>query len=275
MKKIIVPTDFSPVSDVAIRYGAELAASTGSTVHLLHIVKNESDRAAAQKKLDDKAAEQTKATGQEMKTIIAVGNIFDDIPQVAADQKAEMIVMGTHGMTGMQFILGSNALRVITESTVPMVIVQHHTTHSATIRKLLLPLDLHQDTKQKLKMACDVAERYGAEVHIISPKVSDEWEHNKLERNVAYAEGFLEMRKIAYKTIVTDAGASGFVKDLLKYARYAEIDLICIMNTAEERLVHAFGVDSEQKIITNEAAIPVMVLNPAHTYVDSKSIFAQ
>jgi hypothetical protein len=53
------------------------------------------------------------------------------------------------------------------------------------------------------------------------------------------------------------------------------IDMICILNTAEERLVHAFGVDSEQKIITNEAGIPVMILNPSVTYKDSTSIFAQ
>jgi hypothetical protein len=65
------------------------------------------------------------------------------------------------------------------------------------------------------------------------------------------------------------------VKDLLKYANYAEIDLICILNTAEDRLVHAFGIDSEQKIITNEAGIPVMILNPTATYKDSASVFAQ
>ncbi|MFN0031237.1 MAG: universal stress protein [Flavobacteriales bacterium] len=275
MKKIIVPSDFTSVSEVAIRYATEIATSTGSIVHLLHIVKQENDRNDAQKKLEAQAAQHATRTGQTINTIVAVGNIFDDIPQVSANESAELIVMGTHGLHGMQYVVGSNALRVITESTVPMVIVQDGTRQSAGISKLLLPIDLHQETKQKLKIACDVAERFKAEVHLISPKVSDEFLHNKIERNVAYAEGYLEMRKIAYKTKVTDSGTGSFVKELLKYAQYAEIDLICILNTAEERLVHAFGVDSEQKIITNEARIPVMILNPAHTYVDSRSIFSQ
>ncbi|MFM7731212.1 MAG: universal stress protein [Flavobacteriales bacterium] len=38
MSKILTPTDFSPVSDVAIRYACEIAKSTHSSVHLLHIV---------------------------------------------------------------------------------------------------------------------------------------------------------------------------------------------------------------------------------------------
>ncbi len=271
MSKIIVPTDFTSVSKIAIGYASEMAAITKSEVHLLHIVKNKSEVAEAEQKMSAQAAE----FGSHVHAMARVGNIFDDIPNVAAEEKADIIVMGTHGLQGMQFIVGSHALRIVTESKVPVIIVQHDTTRSAKVSKLLLPLDLHQETKQKLKIACDVAERFQAEIHLISPKESDEFLHNRLARNIGYAEAYIEERNIKYKTTITDSGSSGFVKELLKYAKYAEIDLICILNTTEDRLVHAFGVDSEQKIITNEAAIPVMILNPAVTYKDSSSIFAQ
>lgn len=271
MSKIIVPTDFTSVSKIAIRYAQEMAASTKSEVHLLHIVKSQSEVAEAEKKMLAQATE----FGSGVHTIARVGNIFDDIPEVAVEEKADIIVMGTHGLQGMQFIVGSHALRIVTESAVPVIIVQHETTRSANVKRLLLPLDLHQETKQKLKIACDVAEKFQAEIHLISPKESDEYLHNRLARNMGYAEAYLEERKITYKTTTTDSGSGNFVKELLKYARYAEIDLICILNTTEERLVHAFGVDSEQKIITNDAAIPVMILNPAVTYKDSASVFAQ
>jgi hypothetical protein len=65
------------------------------------------------------------------------------------------------------------------------------------------------------------------------------------------------------------------VKEIVKYGLYAEIDLICILNFAGERLIHAFGADAEQKIITNEAGIPTMVINPISANVDARSIFAQ
>jgi hypothetical protein len=61
----------------------------------------------------------------------------------------------------------------------------------------------------------------------------------------------------------------------LKYGKDESIDLICILNNSDERLLHAFGKDSEQKIITNEAAIPVLIFNPKSTLIDAASIFAQ
>jgi len=275
MKKILVPTDFTPVSNVAIQYASEISAITKSEVHTLHIVKSKSDTDEAQAKLTKQSEEHKQKNGLDIKTIVKVGNIFDDIPKVAEEEDAELIVMGTHGLQGMQFIVGSHALRVITESKVPMVIVQEQTKKSARISRLLVPLDLHKETKQKLKMACDVAEKFSAEIHLISPKETDEYLHNRLARNVSYAEGYIEDRKIPYKTTVTESGSNGFVKELLKYAKYAEIDMICILNTTEEQLIHAFGRDSEQKLITNEAGIPVMILNLVATLKDSNSIFAQ
>ncbi|MFN5621455.1 MAG: universal stress protein [Flavobacteriales bacterium] len=272
MSKIIVPTDFTAVSEVAIRYAVELSTHIRGKVQLLHIVDKESERADSTAKM----TAQAEKNGLDASTVLtAVGNIFEDIPDASEKAGAELIVMGTHGLRGMQFIVGSNALRVVSEGNVPFIIVQEETKRSANIHKILAPLDLHQETKQKLKIVADVAQKFGAEVHLVSPKETDEYLHNKLERNVAYAEGYLEERNVKYKTAVTDAGSSGFVKDLLKYANYAEIDLICILNTAEDRLVHAFGIDSEQKIITNESGIPVMILNPAATYKDSASVFAQ
>lgn len=275
MKKILVPTDFTPVSDVAIKYAIDLAKHAGGDVHLLHIVKDQDDVDQAREKLDKKSAEFESISSTRLNHIVRVGNIFDDIPNVAHEDNAEIVVMGTHGLQGMQFIVGSHALRIITESKVPMIIVQGDTKHSAKVNKLLLPLDLHKETKQKLKIAGDVAERFNAEVHLISPKETDEYLLNFLKRNISYAEGYLESRNIKYQTKVTDAGSGGFVKDLIKYAESESMDMICIMNSAEERLIHAFGMDSEQKIITNDPGIPVMVINPAATLVDSASIFAQ
>jgi len=275
MNKILVPTDFTSVSEFAIKYAVEIAEVTGYSVHILHIVKNESDLKDANLKLDAQATLLGTKFGYQISGISHVGNIFDDIPNVAEKEKAQLVVMGTHGLRGMQFIVGSHALRIISESTVPIIIIQDHNTRSAKLKKVLAPLDLHKETKQKLKIAADVAERFNAEVHLISPKENDEYLRNRLMRNLAYAEGYMEERNLAYKTSITESGSSGFVKEMVKYAKYAEIDLICILNTAEEQLIHAFGIDSEQKIITNDALIPVMVLNPAITLLDDRSIFAQ
>ncbi len=275
MNKIIVPTDFTHVCDVALHYAADISNTTHSQIFALHIVKSESEVPAAKTKLNALIAQHKNDSDMDLQPLLVVGNIFDDIPHVAEKEEADLIVMGTHGMHGMQFIVGSNALRVITESKVPVIIVQDGNRKGAKIKKVLVPMDLHQETKQKLVTACDMADRFGAEIHLVTAKEEDEFLKNKLVRNVAFAEAYIEGREVPYRTVITEGGINNFIRDMLKYGDKEEIDLICIMNTAEERLMHAFGMDIEQKLITNAYSIPVMVVNPSQIFIDKRSILAQ
>ena len=275
MSKIIVPTDFSSTSDAAVNYACEISKTLKSPVEVLHIVKDKSEEASALNKLNAQISKHKEKTGVEATPVVRFGNIFDEIPKMTEELNGELIVMGTHGLTGLQYLTGSNALRVISDSDAQFIVVQEKTKHSANIKRILVPLDLHKETKQKIKFASDLAKKFNAEVHIICPKETDEFLSNQVKRNMSYAEGYFVEHGVACKTKVTEEGSSGFVKELLKYAQYAEIDLICILNFAGERLIHAFGVAAEQQVITNDAGIPVLVINPISANVDSRSIFAQ
>ena len=275
MSKIIVPSDFSSTSDVAVKYACEISKTLNSEVHILHILKEGADETQAIVQLDQQIAKSKLASGVTAKALIRYGNILDEIPKITEETKAELVVMGTHGLRGFQFVTGSHALRVISESKSPFIVVQEQTTRTAAIKRILVPFDLHKETKQKIKFASELAAKFNAEVHIICPKETDEFLNNQVKRNMSYAEGYFNERGIACKTKVTEECSSGFVKEIIKYGQYAEIDLICILNFAGERLIHAFGADAEQKIITNEAGIPAMVINPISANVDARSIFAQ
>jgi nucleotide-binding universal stress UspA family protein len=271
MSKIIVPSDFSSTSDVAVNYACEISKTLKTPVEIVHIVKDQTEEANALNKLNAQISKHKEKTGIEASPVIRFGNIFDEIPKMTG----ELVIMGTHGLTGLQYITGSNALRVISESDAQFIVVQDKTSRSANIKRILVPLDLHKETKQKIKFANDLAKKFNAEVHIICPKETDEYLHNQVKRNMSYAEGYFVENGVACKTKVTEEGSSGFVKEIIKYAQYAEIDLICILNFAGERLVHAFGADAEQKVITNDAGIPVLVINPISANVDARSVFAQ
>lgn len=275
MSKIIVLSDFSSTSDVAGNYACEISKTLTTPVEILHIVKDKSEETKALDQLNTQIAKFKANTGVNATPVIRFGSIYEEIPKVTEELTGELVVMGTHGLSGLQYLTGSNALKLITESDAQFIVVQDHTNRSANIKKILVPLDLHKETKQKIKFASELAAKFGAEVHVICPKESDEFLNNQVKRNMSYAEGYFNERGIACKTKVTDEDSSGFVKEIIKYAQYAEIDLICILNFAGERLIHAFGGDAEQKIITNEAGIPAMVINPITANVDARSIFAQ
>lgn len=275
MSKIIVPSDFSNTSDVAVNYACEISKTLNSPVEILHIVRDKSDEASALNKLNAQISKHHEKTGVQATALVRFGDLYDEIPKLTEELTGELVVMGTHGLSGLQYLTGSNALKLISNSDAQFIVVQEQTKSSANIKRILVPLDLHKETKQKIKFAGDIAKKFGAEVHIICPKESDEFFNNQVKRNMSYAEGYFIENNVPCKTKVTEEDSSGFVKELLKYAQYAEIDLICILNFAGERLIHAFGADAEQKVMTNDAGIPTMVINPITANVDSRSIFAQ
>jgi nucleotide-binding universal stress UspA family protein len=262
MFKIIVPTDFSSTSDKAIEYAIAFSKKSEAEIHLLNIVKTKEDEPEALSRLTEQINVWHERTGVKSIAMVKQGNIFEDIPSVVASEEGNLVVMGTHGLKGLQYIVGSHALRVITETKAPFIVVQDETKVKPSIAKILVPLDLHKETKQKIRFAGDMAEKFKSAVHIIVPKEEDEYLHNAIMRNLSYAEGYFESREITYQTVVAEANSGHFAEAVIEHAERESIDLICILNFANEKMIHAFGVDAEQKVITNKAAIPVMVLNP-------------
>lgn len=261
VKSILVPTDFTNEAHTAINHAVNLAVTLKGEVVLLHVVANKNDVDGVKAKLaeEEKIAKEYNSTVP-VKSLIRVGNIFDDIGDAAAEIDASIIIMGTHGASGWQKVAGSYALKVITNSSVPFIVVQNEAMNRGGYDKILAPLDLHNETKQKLEIVADMAKYFGSEVHIITPKETDEFLSKKLNGNIAWAKKYLAERGIVCETHIADKG--NFVKNLISLASQLDIDLISIMNLQKNSLMGMFGSSYEQSIITNEAEIPVLCVNP-------------
>jgi nucleotide-binding universal stress UspA family protein len=266
MTKILVPLDFTPVSDTAIQHAENLARHMHGTIHLLHVVSKESQIPDAERRLGAfKAQLSSDYPTIDFEGEVREGNIFEDIADVALEIDARLIVMGTHGMRGMQFLVGSNALRIVSSSVVPIIIVQERKIREEGYDDILVPLDLHKETKQKLHLVLQMAQRFSSRVHLISPKEDDEFLRNTLERNMTYASQFFEENDIEYTTTISEADSGDFAESLVKFAVSKECDIIAIMNLQKNSLVNIIGGSYTQRIITNEAQIPVILLNPKAT----------
>jgi len=272
-KKILVPTDFTKVSETALEHALLVAKTIEANIYVTHIVDNKKHIAEVRLKLDSIRERVLREHNFEIKTIARIGSIFEDIDKVAVELDASLIIMGTHGMRGMQFLTGSRALKIVTESSVPFIVVQERQTRVHGFHKLVVPLDLHKETKQKLSLVSDMAKYFGSKVHLISPGETDEFLKNQLERNIIFVEEYLSDKGIPYEVEITDNKSDGFVKDLLKYSASIDADLICIMNFYDNSIMSFFSSNYEQQVITNEAQIPVLCVNPVDTYVADKAIF--
>lgn len=266
IKKILVPTDFTKVADNAIGHAMRLAKHAGAEVYLLHVVAKQEDVEETRRKLEmEQARAQAMESGVPVHKLVRVGSIFDDIGDAAAEIGASLIVMGTHGMRGMQFITGSRALRVITSSSVPFIVVQERAIKEGGYDSIVVPLDLHKETRQKLTIVADMARTFNSKVHLIVPKEDDEFLHKQLQNHIKFANNYLDERGIAHDAVIAEEDSSDFVKAVIKHAIAVDADLIAIMNLAQGNIFGVLGVPYEQELITNEAHIPVMCMNPRET----------
>jgi nucleotide-binding universal stress UspA family protein len=265
LNQFLVPTDFTAAAECALDHALSVAKVVGAEVSLLHIIEKKSDREKAQAKLDELIKSKPQ---HQLKGIIKEGNIFDDIGGVAETINASLIFMGTHGVKGMQHILGSYAVKVITNSAVPFVVVQNREIRNGYGR-IVLPMDLTKECKQKLELTIRMAGYFKSKIFIYSQFENDEFLKKTVARNTAYAQN--EMKKHGIEHEVHAAPAKGnFVKQMLSFAENVDADLIAVVNSQERGVHELFSGTAERDTITNDAQIPVMVVNP--TVISSTKI---
>jgi len=255
---IIVPWDFTQTTRNALLYAIKL--SKNRPITLLNIVKKE-------KEISDSLIELEKAKKDIVETYnigvnieVRVGSIFSTITEYANEVKAILVVMGTHGVKGMQKLTGSWALKVIASSAIPFVVVSSKP-KTENFSSIVLPVDYRPENKQKLMYVHQIAEVFNSKVHILVPSISDKLISQKIDINLQFTKKYLEDKKIDYE--ITKSMAKGsFAKQTLDFARYIDADIIAIVVTKDLTINdYVFGAE-EQQIIANELEIPVLCINP-------------
>jgi universal stress protein A len=137
-KKILFPTDFSTVSDDAMRFATMLARDTGAKLVILHVEEPptaygggdmyygvpEPDTGALKRMLEVLKPDDPKVPYEQH---LVLGSPADEIIEYAKREQVDMIVMASHGRTGVvRFLMGSVAERVVREAPCPVVTVKAH-----------------------------------------------------------------------------------------------------------------------------------------------------
>ena len=143
IRRVLAPTDFSDSSAPAVRYAAELAGKFGAELTLLHVVQDLTlvvpdvmmptpvatpalnDMIAAARVALDGLTDKLGLRGLGPKTEVRLGSPAAEIVSAAADLKADLLCIGTHGRTGLaHFLLGSVAERIVRHAPCPVLTVR-------------------------------------------------------------------------------------------------------------------------------------------------------
>ena len=270
---LIVPHDFTEVADAALKHAIVTANIVDAEVHLLHVVDKKNEISKAKAKLEKLIENFNNPNNIKLIPHVRIGNIFDDIGDFASEVHAELIFMGTHGAHGWQHITGSHALKVVTSSAVPFIIVQSDNIDSTGYDDIVVPLDLHKETKQKLTVVANMAKYFGSKVHVVIPDEKDEYLKRTVAANIIFANKFFNERNIAITTEILNP--KNFDDEVIKYAKNSNADLIAIMNLSKNQMFAGISAKHEQNMITNDAQIPVLLVNPVTRANTVQYLFAQ
>jgi nucleotide-binding universal stress UspA family protein len=144
LNRILVPTDFSEFSKPAMDHGCAIAARFSAQLHLLHVVPDpamlvpeaaafsvESMQAQTDSMVAEAQAELQKLPsdgwddGQPVVREVRVGTAFMEIIEYAREKEIDLIVIGTHGRSGLMHILmGSVAERIVRKAPCPVLTVK-------------------------------------------------------------------------------------------------------------------------------------------------------
>ncbi len=140
VKKILVPTDFSDISVQAFPYAENLAIDYGAEIHLVHVLEK-NPPAMIIRSIDlttEKALEKIESDAQEallelknkfsnnvyVKCVFLKGNDFEEIVNYSNENDIDLIVIATHGRTGLlHTLLGSVAEKVIRFARCPVLVI--------------------------------------------------------------------------------------------------------------------------------------------------------
>ncbi len=252
-RNILVPVDFTSAAVTATNYAISLAKVLKAEVNLLHITKDAKENRKANDKFE-KFMLQFKNAEVNINTQVKVGDIFSDIASVADVLKTSIIVMGTHGAKGMQKVFGSFAIKVITSTHVPFIIVQDGNKYFTT-NQIVLPFDTTKESLQIEQVVTAIAKETNSKVYLTTEKYVDS--ALKIKSSVHYGVISKQFKEegVSYEMeYIPKMNA----KEIVKFAKTKQADLIAISyyNNSVISFDRFF-----QDLITNDEKIPTIIIN--------------
>lgn len=253
----IVPYDFTPTSAKALQYALHLGKHVETEILLVHLAKDKATGMPKVKLLTDVKDKLSIPAGVEVTTLVKIGDIFTDIGKIAAKHKAQLIIMGTHGQKGMQWLFGSYAMKILQSVECPFLIVQKNT-KIEEISDLVVAIDQTKESMQIVSTAGDLSTIMRCKVNVIAEKQTDQILNTRIQNRIGIVKSEYEDRGIEANIEFVPKGGK-FHKRILKYVATNNIGLIAIAYHSESLfpVLDTFA----QKIITNKAALPVLIVN--------------
>jgi nucleotide-binding universal stress UspA family protein len=178
--KLFVPIDFSECSKNALKAALSLANQWRAKIVLIHVAPNlVGGRFLPNTQLQKAAKDQLERLRKDfidpntaVEAHIRTGTPFDEIVKSAGSSRSNLIVISTHGYTGLKHVfLGSTAERVIRHAKCPVLVIRglqdQKVVGPTKFRKILVPTDFSNSSRKSLEYATSFAKVCRAKLYVV------------------------------------------------------------------------------------------------------------
>jgi len=276
MKTIIVPVDFSKESLHGLEMALLFGQKENSNIQMVYVQKSSKDFRPGTYEEEHKYAEaeleklvKKYSAGlsfdSKLRFIIKKGKIYQEIVEQAESYKESIIVASTHGASGFEeYFIGSNAYKIITATKNAVLTVRKNPPKA--VKKIVAPLRLHVDTRQKAPIAADLAQFFGAEVHLLAVSTTkNKKDLNRLNAYLKQSSDYLKRKGL--KPIVKSLGGENSVTTVLNYCDAVDADLVTIMTSQRPNIAVLTGSYAQQ--IVSRSNCPVLSITAKEKHIPS------
>ncbi|KER09434.1 MAG: hypothetical protein HY22_11520 [[Candidatus Thermochlorobacteriaceae] bacterium GBChlB] len=272
MKNILVPTDFSEHSTWALEVAIMLAKRTDAAIHLLHVVDVPTytfnaayERLAMQKRQELLAetskqlaelAESTAAQGVKFNHVLEQGTTYKLIVETADANNCDVIVMGTHGISGLKkLFIGSTTERVIHTANCPVLSIRQQVS-KVDIKQLVFASNFFGEVIEVFPKVYAFAQAFDAKLQLVRINTPGNFETtrfiNKQVREFVKLCHIKNYEMTIYNDNTEEEGVLNFAEDV-------SADLIAIATHERTTLSHLIN-PSVAEGLSERAALPILTV---------------
>ena len=272
MKKILVPTDFSPQAENALKVAVQMAQRFDSEIFLLHMLElptgnidpvsgsntNELPEALFFLKLAKKRFKELMSQdylkGIKVHETVEFHQAFEGIMEISQKHNCDIIIMGSHGSTGLKEIfIGSNAEKVVRNSAIPVMIIKNDRPNFE-VKNLVFATDYNPENKHTLRKVKKFAKKIDAILHLVFINTANnfviEEEAQKGLEDFVKGEDLKNYTLNIYNDVTVEKG-------LLNFATGINAELISISTHGRKGLDHFFNGSISEDLV-NHSNMPIV-----------------
>ncbi len=252
--RIVALVDSTPFGMAAAEHGLRFAEIFNGQLVLV----------ACHSKVEiDKIRHSLQFKNEEVKIFVEKVNKFyhKDFYASLENFNAILMVLAVSKTKGLSYFTAKSALKLISKSRVPCVVCGTKPPVENAYKKILLPLNIHRQAKEKSLWAGYFSRFYNATVHVLYTVYKDEYLKNRLYENSKFTEKLYQNLDVKYQNHVIENVSKEMDEFAIDYAKQINASLILIMTTHFYSIFDYLLGPPELKIMTNPYEIPIMLIN--------------